>query len=122
MLVSIQTFVREYVTVGYKNVLQGKQESDLHDGFLSLCIYSRFMQKHNYTHRGKYAWFPSFLLVIPSSSDYALPCNTEMLKMHSQKQKAYYITLVDNNVCTLSKTFRKAAQWQACHFVSVILD
>lgn len=52
----------------------------------------------------------------------ALPCNIEMLKMHLQKQKAYCITLVDNNVCTLTEISRKAAQWQACHFVSVILD
>lgn len=82
------------------------------------------MQKHTYICLGKYtyAWFSSILLVIPSSSDYALPCKIEMLKMHLQKQKAYYITLVDNNVCTLTKIFRKAAQWQACHFVSVILD
>lgn len=31
MLISIQNFVSEHVTVVYKNVLQDKQESDLHD-------------------------------------------------------------------------------------------
>lgn len=46
---------------------------------------------------------------VPSSSDYALPCNIEILKMHLQKQKAYCITLVDNNVYTLTEIFRKAA-------------
>lgn len=78
--------------------------------FLALRIFWVYVtQKHTYTCIGKhtYAWFSSAPLVTPYSSDDLLPCN---VVLHLQKQKAYYVTLADNNVCTLTEIFRKAAQ------------
>lgn len=64
-----------------------------------------------------YAWFSSVPLVIPS--DDLLPGNAVQ---RLQKQKVCYVTLADNNVCTLTEIFRKAAQAAALSFCQHCLE
>lgn len=77
-------------------------------------------QEHTYTCISKhtYAWFPSAPLVTPYSSDDPLPCN---VVLHLQKLKACYVILANNNVCTLTEIFRKAAQVAALSFCQCCL-